>query len=459
MTMFTRAHTWVDENAQPIGPTVALLGLAALYLGALAWAWQHTSYDVWGAILIAPLLLALTYPVARYAAHIERDPTMTRLILAAFVLKLGMTIVRYVVAFGVYGGRSDAKVYHQIGRQLARNFRSGDLDTEGAALSGTGFIRIFTGVLYSITGPTMIGGYLIYSFIGFWGLYLFYRAFRIAVPDGDRKRYARLVFFLPSMMFWPSSIGKEAWMCLMLGIATLGAAKALSHQRGAFALMAVGITGGAFVRPHVMLIFFIGLSVGYLLREGRRDTVLGVLPKIAGIVALVAVGVVLLGQVEKFFGVDDLSQGGATQALEVAADRSDKGGSLYTAVDPTSPGRYAWAVVTVLFRPFPNEAGNLQSLLASVEGLVVAVLCLLSLPRSRFLLWNLRRWSFGVLSLVYILLFCYAFASIGNFGILTRQRVQVLPFVLALVCLPATQRAPRAQPDLPPAVEPVGARH
>jgi hypothetical protein len=30
----------------------------------------------------------------------------------------------------------------------------------------------------------------------------------------------------------------------------------------------------------------------------------------------------------------------------------------------------------------------------------------------------------------------YAFSAIGNFGILTRQRTQVLPFVLVLAALP-----------------------
>jgi hypothetical protein len=34
------------------------------------------------------------------------------------------------------------------------------------------------------------------------------------------------------------------------------------------------------------------------------------------------------------------------------------------------------------------------------------------------------------------MMFVIAFSSIGNFGIMTRQRTQVFPFVLVLLCLP-----------------------
>jgi hypothetical protein len=437
-----RVEDWF-ESGTPVGRTAVVIGCAVAYLAMLAWAWQHTSYDVWGAILIAPLLIAVTWPIARFAAHEESDPSMARLLIIALLVKMMMTLVRYAVAFGVYGGAADAAAYHRVGAELARQFRSGDLDTNGTALTGTGFIRVFTGAVYAVTGPTMIGGFLIYSFLGFCGLYLLYRAYRVAVPDADHRRYAWLIFFLPSLTFWPSSIGKEAWMCLMLGIAAYGAAKALTHRRGGFALVALGIAGGAIVRPHVMLIFFIGLSTAYLLRPGRSQSILGFLPKLLGIAVLIPAGILLVGEVESFFEVDDVTQGGTTEILEIAGDRSDKGGSEYNTVSPTSPGRFLYAAVTVLFRPFPNEAGNFQGLLASAEALVVAGLLIVAIPRWVPVLWNLRRWSYAVIGVIYTLMFCYAFASIGNFGILTRQRVQVLPFLLALACLP--RRAPAAE--------------
>lgn len=436
-----RVATWADEHLRPFGLVGLVVGGSVAYLIALAWAWQHTTYNVWGAIMIAPLLFLIAYPMARYAAYTEGDATMVRLVIGALVLKLGMTLVRYVVAFGVYGGSADSKNYHDVGATLFRQFRSGDLDTNGAALSGTGFIRVLTGAIYAVTGPTIIGGFLVFSFLGFWGLYFFYRAYRIAVPDGDHRRYARLVFFLPSLLFWPSSIGKEAWMCLWLGVAALGAAKAIARHRGGLPITAVGIAACAIVRPHVALLFFIGFGAAYLLRPSHHHSWLGPIPKVVGILVLLGSSVVLLGEVERYFGVGQLDDGGATTVLGIAEERSSGGGSQFDAIEPTTPAGFVLATVTVLFRPFPNEAGNIQAMLAAVEALLLLLLVALAIPRLVPLLWNLRRWSYGTLSLTYTLFFCYAFASISNFGILTRQRVQVLPFLLVLICLPARRPA------------------
>ena len=47
--------------------------------------------------------------------------------------------------------------------------------------------------------------------------------------------------------------------------------------------------------------------------------------------------------------------------------------------------------------------------------------------------------------MVFSIGFIFAFASIGNFGILVRQRVQLYPFLLVLVAIPAATRAVAAR--------------
>jgi hypothetical protein len=42
-----------------------------------------------------------------------------------------------------------------------------------------------------------------------------------------------------------------------------------------------------------------------------------------------------------------------------------------------------------------------------------------------------------------VLVFVYAFSSFSNFGLLARQRVQALPFLLVLYALPEYQTLPR----------------
>lgn len=55
----------------------------------------------------------------------------------------------------------------------------------------------------------------------------FYRAFVLAFPDGDPRRYRRLLFLCPTIWFWHSSSDKEAVMLFCRGLAAYGLATAL----------------------------------------------------------------------------------------------------------------------------------------------------------------------------------------------------------------------------------------
>jgi hypothetical protein len=51
---------------------------------------------------------------------------------------------------------------------------------------------------------------------------------------------------------------------------------------------------------------------------------------------------------------------------------------------------------------------------------------------------------------VYSLLFVFGFSTISNFGILARERTQVLPFFLVLLAIPAARRGPARAAPLSP---------
>ena len=211
----------------------------AIVAGTMTWLMEHGSYDTWAAIPVVIGLLVISVPLLRHATSIEEDPRIARLLWWAFGLKLLGALPRYAVAFGVYDGQADAAAYSRIGGALARQFRNGDFVIDlGRRVQGTGFIEIVTGAVYTVTGATDIGGFFVFAWMGFWGLYLFHRAFVRACPDGDHWRYALLVFLLPSLLFWPSSIGKEAWMCLGLGLVAYAGSRMLTGARGGLPLLA-----------------------------------------------------------------------------------------------------------------------------------------------------------------------------------------------------------------------------
>jgi hypothetical protein len=423
-------------------PAAAVLAIVGILVG-LGYGMNHTSYAVWGGFWVAPVLLILSLPVANRAARLDGDEIGRVVLVAAGLKVIAAPLARYWMAYGLYGGVADATLYHSSGSQLAPLFRQGIYGDLGQ-ISGTRFIEVLTGQVYAFTGPTRLGGFMIFSWLSFLGLYLFYRAFRTAYPDGDGRRYALLIFFFPSLLFWPSSIGKEAFMLLVLGAASLGAAQLFAGRLRGLAWLALGMGGAVVVRPHMALILGAGLVVAAPLavfRGGARveSRLRGRLGSAMLVVALLLMGSVFIGVAEQFFGLDTLNAKTAQEQFDEVTRRSGEKGSTFTTSSPNNPVGFALSGMTVLFRPLPFEVRNAQALVASGEGLALLAFCALSIRRLRRLPLELLRRPYVTFSLVYVLAFTYAFSSIANFGILARQRVQLLPIVFVVLCLPRRQ--------------------
>lgn len=420
-------------------PVVVILGVTAV-VAALAVAMSVADYDVWGAFWVGPVLLALTVPIANHMAKQEQDPRVGRLILLAFTAKVVVgSTARYITVNGVYG-KGDSKAYSTAGRILAPLFRHLEYHDLGK-VSGTRFIEIVTGQIFAFIGPSDLGAYFVFSWLAFLGLVLLVRAFRIAVPEGDHRRYRYLVLFFPTLLFWPSSIGKDAWMLLCIGLAAYGLARAL---RGSLLVggvsLGLGIWWAAIVRPHIALLLIVAAVAAVVVRSvsptsrgstgfARVGSVLLAIVLLGGILAVTS-------QAEQFFSLDRLDPDSAQTVIDEVTRRTGQGGSEFDAPSASTPGGYAQAFVTVLFRPFPLEGGGGLSLLTAGEGMLFLAIVLLSLSRlSRFPALGLRD-PYLIFALTYLLAFVYAFSSIENFGILARQRAQLLPLAFAMLALP-----------------------
>lgn len=430
------------EFARPGLLTAGAFAGAVGYLLLLGWAMRRGSYDVWPALAAFPFVVGGTVVLVTRGARREGDQGMARLLAAAAIVKLVIgTLVRYAVVFGVYGGVADATGYHGAGRLIANSLRRGDFAVDlGGGSEGTRAINLITGLIYTVTGPTKLGGFLVFSWLAFIGLFLIYRGYRLAFPEGDHRRFALLLFFLPTVVFWPSSLGKEAWMMFTLGIAVYGAARLFAQRPFGFVLLGAGLAGMGVVRPHFAVLIFAGVCMGYLLRRSRPGRPM----KPLGIVVLVVVGLLVVTRFQSYFNLDDLSGTSVEQLLEQTQSKSTKGGSSFDAVGvSTNPLLLPVAAFSVLFRPFPFEANNAQALVASLEGVALAAVFV---ARRRSLWASLRRSvhsPFLALCMVYSLLFIVGFSSIGNFGILTRQRSLLYPLIVVLLTVPEVRRHDR----------------
>lgn len=399
------------------------------------------------ASVILSLLIVSSLLIFWLAARSDPEgPRLFTLLLVSFALKLLALYYRFSVGFF-----ADAYVYDGNGRVIADLLSSGQWP-QMSQYTGTLLVRLLTGIVYFLTGPTFYGISILWTWLGLMGMLFFYKAFVMAFPDGNRRLYMFLVLLYPSLLLWTSSLGKDALMMMFGGMATYGVAR-LRRRVDVAGLwwFVVGFAGMFGIRPHIGAIYSVALAVSPL---GARNmaplariagiTVLGVAAIAIAVVGSRAVGLERLDveEVQGFIGERQTLPPGRVRRVIGAGE---SGSSAFTPVDTSSPMGLALLIPTVLFRPFPWEARNANSLVASLEGMGLLAVILYRFRSVRAALLGATRDSFLLLTVLYALMFIFIFSAINNFGIIARQRVQVYPFVLMWIAYLASR--PRKEGD------------
>jgi hypothetical protein len=396
-------------------------------------------------VVVGVASLAAIWLVARLAMR-EDDPFVARIIVLGCAAKLFGSAVRFFVLSDLYDGLGDATRYLDAGHRLAPSIRSGNLPEE-AWSTGTPFMEFVAGVYVALFGARPMVAFFVFGFLAYVGALFFLYAFRVAFPDGDHRRYAVLVLLLPTMVFWPSSIGKESWLVLSLGVAAYGAARILRRKSFGYLFLLIGGFATYMVRPHMAALFGASLAAAFLLRWRDNSVRQGVAAWVIGAAAIGVGAAFVLANFAEELPQNQLVEGSAVDRVFAETDRrTSVGGSEFDSRPVRGPGDLVHAFVTVPFRPLPTEAHNTQARLASLEGAGLLLLILLSAKR-------LKRWPrtafrrpYVALATVYCLGFIIAFSNVGNFGILTRQRAQLIPLLAVLLALPkAAEAATRLQ--------------
>ena len=363
------------------------------------------------------------------------DPWLPTMIAMGFAATLIGASVRYLFLIHVFGS-GDANGYHQFAVNQAPFLRDLDLDTVLASLGGRGFGTNVTKValtfFYTPYIPSLYGGFVELATFSFLGQIGFYAAFRRWMPADRLKPYAILLFFMPTLLFWPSSVGKDALMLGSLGIAAAGLSAVLDNYKLRNLLVgALGLALATIVRPHVAMLLLGSVFVAMVLGRQRKGASLGTTRIV--IVALMSVAL-LFGapRAAELINIE-LTAEGFEDLVERQAERTTTGGSAVQGEAVTNPAQLPAATLRVLFRPLPNEARSMEMLASSAEGVALLILTLALAPRMVSRLRKGFRNPWVITSLAFNLGFIIAFSTVLNLGILVRQRAQVLPFYLALI--------------------------
>jgi hypothetical protein len=414
-------------------PLQVLLGvLVAVFLASLA-----VNGATIGSVVLALFFGAIFLVIAPKISPPEHAHWLPTAIAAGFVAKMVASGARYWVLINLYRGVGDATGYHSKGLRAADVWRSLSVPEFG---TGSDFIAPATGLLYVPYKPTLLGGFFIFATLAFVGQLFMLFAFRHVASPLRFKWYSAGILFMPTILYWPSSVGKEALMFLFIGPVAYGAARLLTEYRLRWGIpIVIGLVGAGVVRAHVALL--LAGALAFSVAAARAPRVTARLTK--RILLLGAVGVVMVGAlfaVSARFGLDfsavisaDVLTEEIDPFLSDVSDRTDTGGSAVEGSIISSPADVPEALLRVLFRPLPWEATNAQALVASLEGGLLLAVSALRLPAIVMNLRYLRRRSYAVYSLVYTAGFIYAFSAMVNLGILARQRSQVMPFLLAFL--------------------------
>jgi hypothetical protein len=233
---------------------------------------SNLSWDLWGALIYAPLLTLATILLARRMFTGALQPVVA-VIVVGFVLKVAGAMARYWVAFTAYGGASDAARYHDAGSMTAGLFWSRQIDLWALIPSGsnTVFVEGVAGLVYSFIGTSQLAAFVVFAWFGFVGVMCFIKAACVSVPGLAQRRYAWLCVAMPSVVYWPASLGKESLMIVGLGLGSLGVARLF--ERGGFLrgllLTVIGFGFVGFIRPHIAGVFIAGVLPGLMVAFRR----------------------------------------------------------------------------------------------------------------------------------------------------------------------------------------------
>jgi hypothetical protein len=392
------------------------------------------------ALLVAVIIVLVSRPIIVRVAKAEGKQWLIGVMTASLILHLLAAPAQIYVVDHFYHGIADWLRYDGQGRLLAAGFRHFNFSLAPGHLKGIvndGSVSIITAAIYTVVGTNQLAGFLVFSWFAFAGSILFFRAFSLTFAGADTKRYAYLLFFLPSEIFWTADASKEAIMMFALGMVSYGAAKFLARRPGGLPLALVGAAIGFFVRPNELLLVVAGFTVAMLVAQTGSSS--GASPA-RRFVSIVFFGSVLV--VSIFLTLHYLHGSGGSLNLNQVSQNNATGGSGGIGYS-TSPAGYPHDIYVVLFDPLPINFHGLGELIAAAENSVIIVLFLASFRQLRMVPRAAFARAYVMMCLVYSAAFLYTFAALGNLGLITRERTLLFPFLMVLLSIPRTPQGQR----------------
>ena len=372
--------------------------------------------------LLGPIIALLAWQMA----FVERTRTRAAIFFLAFLTHIGTTILYY---FWVQTTVADTILYYDDPYSFYGT---------GFGM-GTRFVIYMVQYLKDILGGTYLDYFLLFQAFGFWGVVLMMRIFEeIHIELGTKQSpFTYLLFFLPSIHFWTSAIGKDAPLFLAASLAVWSA----MQLRRRFIAFGLSILIMVLFRPYIALAALMALALSAFI-DPRNS----VGTKLVLLLAAFAAVVPVLGTVENTFRVDVTSAESVSDFFQYQSEISaqDEGGSAVVGAS------YPVRIFSLLFRPLFVDANGAFGLIASLENLFLMFI-LFQMLRNFGSVKKLVRSVFfvrfgSIFAVVLILLLGFVYYNVG-LGLM--QKVMFMPGLLTLfVAVLAVKHAKAARTAL-----------
>lgn len=355
--------------------------------------------------LLGPIIALLAWQMA----FVERTRTRAAIFFLAFLTHIGTTILYY---FWVQTTVADTILYYDDPYSFYGT---------GFGM-GTRFVIYMVQYLKDVLGGTYLDYFLLFQAFGFWGVVFMMRIFEeIHIELGTKQSpFTYLLFFLPSIHFWTSAIGKDAPLFLAASLAVWSA----MQLRRRFIAFGLSILIMVLFRPYIALAALMALALSAFI-DPRNSVGTKLVLLLAAFAALVPV----LGTVENTFRVDVTSAESVSDFFQYQSEISaqDEGGSAVVGAS------YPVRIFSLLFRPLFVDANGAFGLIASLENLFLMFI-LFQILRNFGSVKKLVRSVFfirfgSIFAVVLILLLGFVYYNVG-LGL--RQKVMFMPGLLTL---------------------------
>ena len=290
--------------------------------------------------------------------------------------------------------------------------------------TSTAFVEFLVYPLIHFLGFSYEACMALFSFAGFLGFVYFLIFFKENLKFNHTffgYDFLKLIFFLPNLHFWSSSVGKGSLMIMAFGLLFFG----INQPGRRWWAVVLGGLLMYHVRAHIMLMVLVSLIFAFGLSGGGLTFGYRFLIFIVSVIAFV------------FIYQDVLQSVGIDQAefLSQGLDLTHRAKELSKATSGVDLASYSlpFQLFTFLFRPLFVDAAGFLGLIVSFENAfyLIMFIRLVSFGGIRFLIQGDYLVKAALFSFFTVAL---ALAQVsGNLGIAMRQKSQVMLLMLFVI--------------------------